>query len=621
MREKFKKKSILIWFEKFINPFPPIDVNPAPNKLLDFCLYYTRGFRPWLLLLTLLSSLIAISEILLFGVLGKLVDIIQNQQIIAYISANQVLILLALAGVFFVFLSIHFLHSAVNYQAIMGNFPMRIRWLAHNYIINQTMSFFQEEFAGRMTGKIMQSALAVRETVLRILDTIVYVVVNFIAMIVLIGFADIKLVIPFAIWLLLYIGLQTYFVPKLKNIAQKQANRRATMMGKIVDSYANIETVKLFSHTDAEIVYAKKSMKSFIKTVYKQMRLVTWLNLGLFSLNYGLVFIVGILATNMYINSLISLGDIAVVVALALKINSMSHWLMYEIASIFENLGTITDGMNTLSQPIEIQDKSSDKLKIKRAKIEFKNVDFSYAQSKDASKIVFKNFNLTIEAGEKVGIVGPSGAGKTTLIKLMLRFFEPNSGEILLDNTNIQAVTQDSLRANFGMVTQDISLLHRSIKENIIYGRPRATMEEVIEAAKSSHSHSFIMELSDKNGNQNYATLVGDRGIKLSGGQRQRIAIARIMLKDAPILLLDEATSALDSNIEAAVTENLWKLMDKKTVIAIAHRLSTISAMDRLVVIDEGKIVEVGSHKELLQKQGLYYNLWSRQTGGYLADK
>lgn len=621
MKKQFKKKSVAAWFESLVEAFPKIDSSPAPSKLLDFCIHYTKGLGFWLIAITFFSSLIAITEILLFGFMGKLVDILQRQDLIEFISANQLLLASALFGFFVLILLIHFLQSSIYYQTIMGNFPMRIRWLAHNYIINQSMSFFQEEFAGRMTAKIMQTSLAVRETVLKILDTIIYVLVNFIAMIVLIGFTDLKLIIPFAVWIFLYVGLQIHFVPKLKNIAEQQADSRADMTGKIVDSYNNIETVKLFSHTNSEIKYARKSMNDFLLTVYGQMRLVTWFNLGLFALNYGLVFVVAGLATNMYIAQSISLGDIAVVIALALKINSMSHWLMYEIASIFENLGTITDGMNTLSQPIKIKDETKQELKIKEAKIEFKNLNFSYNQSKDANKAVFDDFNLHIKAGEKVGIVGPSGAGKTTLIKLLLRFFEPDSGEILLDGKNIQAVTQDSLRENFGMVTQDISLLHRSIKENILYGRPNATMEEVIKAAKSAHSHDFIMDLSDQKGNKNYDTLVGDRGIKLSGGQRQRIAIARIMLKDAPILLLDEATSALDSNIEAAVTENLWKLMDKKTVIAIAHRLSTISAMDRLVVIDEGKIVEMGSHKELLEKQGLYYDLWKRQTGGYLADK
>ncbi|MGL4447914.1 MAG: ABC transporter ATP-binding protein, partial [Shewanella sp.] len=414
----------------------------------------------------------------------------------------------------------------------------------------------------------------------------------------------------------LYVGLQWYFVPRLKTVSTEQADARSTMTGRIVDSYTNITTVKLFAHTDKEADYAKASMQSFLATVYRQMRLVTGISVSVQVINYLLAFSIAAVSIALWLDSAITVGAIAIAVSLALRLNGMSQWIMWEISSLFENIGTVTDGMNTLSKTTLIQDAVDAKpLVVEHGRIDFKQVSFHYGEDTG----VIDALNLSIKAGEKVGLVGRSGAGKSTLVNLLMRFYDVEKGQITIDDQDIKTVKQDSLRSQIGMVTQDTSLLHRSIRENILYGNPNASEAQLERAIKQAQAYQFIQELTDPNGLHGLDAQVGERGVKLSGGQRQRIAIARVLLKNAPILLLDEATSALDSEVEAAIQESLDELMQGKTVIAIAHRLSTIAAMDRLIVLDQGRIVEQGTHQALVAAGGIYAQLWAHQTGGFLG--
>lgn len=509
------------------------------------------------------------------------------------------------------------LHSLILHQSLLGNYPMSIRWLAHRYLLKQSIGFYQNDFAGRIATKVMQTALSIRETVMKLLDVAVYITVYFATMLFMVGQADIRLMIPLLIWLAVYIGIQMYFVPKLKAVSTEQADARSLMTGRIVDSYTNIATVKLFSHTDRETAYAEEGMSTFMDTVYRQMRLATGFNIAVEIANYALVFAIGAISIWLWLDSAITIGAIAIAVSLALRINGMSKWIMWEIGSLFENIGTVVDGMGTLAKPVEVVDRlNAPALDVPNGEIRFKDVSFHYGESKG----VIEKLNLTIKPGEKVGLVGRSGAGKSTLVNLLMRFHDVERGEIRIDGQNISEVTQDSLRANIGMVTQDTSLLHRSIRENILYGRPDAGDDAMLDAAKKAHAHEFIESLNDPHGNHGYDSQVGERGVKLSGGQRQRVAISRVLLKDAPILILDEATSALDSEVEAAIQESLYQLMEGKTVIAIAHRLSTIAAMDRLIVLDEGQVVEEGTHQELIASVGIYAQLWQHQTGGFIGE-
>jgi ATP-binding cassette subfamily B protein/ATP-binding cassette subfamily B multidrug efflux pump len=467
----------------------------------------------------------------------------------------------------------------------------------------------------------MQTALAVREAVMKLLDVILFVTVYVITTLILVASADFRLCLPLLVWLVLYIALQMFFVPKLKNISQVQANSRSTMTGRIVDSYTNIVTLKLFSHSSRESQYVKEGMTEFLDTVHPQMRLVTGLNICLWIINMMLVFSTLALGIYLWIEASITAGAIAVVISLALRLSGMSHWIVWEIGNLFENLGTVQDGINTLSVPqVVLDEEDAPEIEVTAGKIEFNQVKFSYLNHENIkTKPVFDDLSLTMSAGERVGVVGKSGAGKSTLINLLLRFYDIQSGSISIDDQTIDKVQQESLRQNIAVVTQDTSLLHRSVRENILFGRPDATEEEMIEAAKRAEAHEFILELKDIEGRVGYDAHVGERGVSLSGGQRQRIAIARVILKDAPILIMDEATSALDSEIESAIQKSLYQLMDGKTVIAIAHRLSTIAAMDRLIVFDQGEIIEQGTHKQLMEAQGVYAQLWHHQSGGFLG--
>ncbi|GAA6144175.1 ABC transporter ATP-binding protein [Thalassolituus maritimus] len=611
---------MLKFFENRINPFPPEHPEQPPEGLYAFCRHYTRGLEGSLLTMSTLTAMLAVLEVTLFRFMGDLVDWLSTRSPDTLLEAEGTKLLIMGGIVLIVMPLIVYLHALITYQSLLGNYPMRIRWQAHRYLLKQSLNFYENDFAGRLATKVMQTALGVRETVMKLLDVLVYILVYFISALVMIGTSDWRLMLPMVVWLIAYIGIQFYFVPRMKKIATEQADARSIMTGRVVDSYTNIQTVKLFSHTERETEYARDSMDGFLGTVYHQMRLATGLNVSVNMINYLLAFTVAALSIWLWMDSAITVGAIAIAVSLALRVNGMAQWIMWEISSLFENLGTVADGMNTLSKPQTITDvQHAPRLQANQGEIALEKVSFSYEGADSKTYPVFQSMDLTIRPGEKIGLVGRSGAGKSTLVNLLLRFYDIDSGSIKIDGQDISQVSQESLRAKIGMVTQDTSLLHRSVRDNILYGRPDATEEEILEAARKAEADDFIRELHDPEGNLGYDAQVGERGVKLSGGQRQRIAIARVLLKDAPILILDEATSALDSEVEAAIQESLYRLMENKTVIAIAHRLSTIAAMDRLIVLDDGKIAEQGTHEELLAKGGIYAQLWAHQTGGFLG--
>lgn len=604
------------FFERLVDPFPKKAAQRPPDSVYQFCRHYSRGMEPWLLLMAFLTAITAISEALLFGILGQVVDWLSESNPETFIEqSGSTLIGMGIFMLILIPLS-NAMRSLIVHQTLMGNFPMSVRWMAHRYLLNQSYGFFQNEFSGRIATKVMQTALAVRDTVMKLLDVMLFVAIYMVTALILVASADPRLCIPLIIWLFFYIIVQRYFVPKMKKIAMVQADARSLMTGRIVDSYTNIITLKLFSHSNRESAYIRDGMSEFLNTVHPQMRLVTKLNICLWALNMSLVFSTAALGIYLWFNGSITPGAIAIVMSLAIRLTSMSHWILWEISGLFENIGTVQDGINTLSVPSKVNDKpNAIALNVNRGDIIFDSVNFSY----NTNEAVFENLDLQIPAGEKVGIVGRSGAGKSSLVSLLLRFYDIQSGAITIDGHNIEGVRQESLRSNIAMVTQDTSLLHRSVRENIMFGRPEATEEEMVVAAKKAQAHDFILSLRDNVGRRGYDAHVGERGVTLSGGQRQRIAIARVLLKDAPILVLDEATSALDSEVEAAIQLSLYQLMEGKTVIAIAHRLSTIAAMDRLIVFDEGKIIEQGTHQELLRKNGIYTKLWGHQSGGFLG--
>ena len=609
--------SIFNWFESRIDPYPDTEPTAPQSGLLPFIWSCLDGLRGWLLTLMIMTAGIGVFEAYLFQMMGQLVDWLTTLSPAQLWAQKRwglmtMFALIALSPLWV------FVQSSLRFQTLQGNFPMRLRWNFHRLMLQQSLGFYQDEFAGRVSAKVMQTSLAVRDTIMICADMLVYVLVYFLTMGVILASFDRWLLLPFALWIVGFgLGMR-FFVPKLKTTAEAQADARSLMTGRVTDAYSNITTVKLFSHGKRESEYARSAMREFMGTVYAQMRLVTQLESVNHSLNMLLVISTAALGVWLWQHGQIQVGAVAAATAMALRLNGLSHWIMWETAQLFEQIGTVQDGMNTLSKPHTILDMpNAPNLHISRGSIEFKDVTFRY----DEHKPLLEHLNLTIAPGEKIGLVGRSGAGKSTIVNLLLRFYDLNDGQILLDGQNIHDVTQNSLRQQIGMVTQDTSLLHRSVRDNLTYGRPDATDEQMFLAAKRAQAHDFIMQLNDLKGRTGYDAHVGERGVKLSGGQRQRIAIARVMLKDAPILLLDEATSALDSEVENAIQESLYELMEGKTVIAIAHRLSTIAAMDRLIVLDQGRIVEQGTHAELLNKNGLYARLWAHQSGGFLGEE
>ena len=609
-------KKIFSWFESRIDPYPEAAPKTPEKGLWRFIWSNIEGVRKWIAVLAVFTAGIGIMEALMFQFMGRVVDWLgtYTPQTLFVEKGHALIGMMAMVAFFAVWT---FFASNVRLQTLQGVFPMRLRWNFHRLMLGQSLGFYQDEFAGRVSAKVMQTALALRDVVMTVADMVVYVLVYFITSGVILSSFDAWLILPFICWMIGFAMIMRFLIPKLGKTASRQADARTLMTGRITDAYSNIATVKLFSHGAREAAYAKQSMEEFMVTVHAQMRLATLLHTCSFIVNSSLTVGTTALGIWLWYHGQVGVGAVATATAMALRVNGLSQYIMWESARLFENIGTVNDGMATLSKPHTILDKPQAlPLKVTRGEIKFDHVDFSY----EAGKPLLNGFNLNIKPGEKVGLIGRSGAGKSTIVNLLLRFYELQSGTISIDGQNVDSVTQESLRAQIGLVTQDTSLLHRSVRDNIIYGRPDATEAEMISAAERAEAADFIPNLSDAKGRCGYDAHVGERGVRLSGGQRQRIAIARVMLKDAPILLLDEATSALDSEVEAAIQESLDKMMEGKTVIAIAHRLSTIAAMDRLIILDKGRIIEEGSHTELLEKQGLYAKLWAHQSGGFLSE-
>ena len=608
--------SFFRYFERLLEAYPAPEPTLPPKGFMAFLWACTHGTRRYVLAMALLSGLLAAFEALLFAMLGRVVDWLASTQpsqlFVEHGSTLWVLGALVVGSI-----GVVALQTTVKHQTLAVNLPMRLRWNFHRLMLGQSMAFYQDEFAGRLTTKVMQTALAVRDTLFVLADVLVAMAVYVATMVVLAGAFDLRLVAPFIIWLGLYIASLFYFVPRLGHIGKQQADARSLMTGRITDAYTNINTVKLFSHTHREAAFARSAMQEFMKTGHTQMRLVSAFEIVNHALSMGLILGMAGMSLWLWSQGQVGAGAVAAATAMALRLQGMSHWIMWETTSLFESVGTVQDGINTLSRPRAIVDApAASTLAVPQGEVRFENVSFGYGEGKR----VIDNLNLTVRAGEKIGLIGRSGAGKSTLVNLLLRFHDLDAGRVLIDGQDIANVTQDSLRSHIGMVTQDTSLLHRSVRDNITYSRPNASDADMLLAAQRAEASGFIDQLTDLQGRTGFDAQVGERGVKLSGGQRQRIAIARVMLKDAPILLLDEATSALDSEVEVAIQSSLDTLMQGKTVIAIAHRLSTIAAMDRLIVLDEGRVVEEGDHRSLLAAGGLYARLWAHQSGGFLAE-
>ena len=600
--------SVFTVFERLVHPYPPPLPPPPSPRFFAFLWQATHGLRRYLVLVTLFTAAIGAFEALLFGMMAHVVDLLGTTPPAELWSRHGAL-LTVLGVVLASSIAFAALQALFKYQGIFGNFPMRMRWNFHRLMLEQSMAFYQDEFAGRIATKVMQTALAVRDTWLIFTDILVYVVIYFVTMVVVVGAFDAWLVAPFLGWLALYVVTLGYFVPRLGRIAKAQADARSLMTGRVTDAYTNIATVKLFSHAHREAQFARSAMQEFMVTAY-----------GTVNQLLSVLLIAAVAATSLWLwtGAAIGVGAVAAATAMAFRLNGISHWVMWEMATLFEHIGTVQDGMGTLSRRQAVVDRADAvELVVPHGEVRFDDVSFAYGGARN----VVDALSFTIRPGEKIGLVGRSGAGKSTVVNLLLRLYDVRGGRILIDGQDIAGVTQQSLRRQVGMVTQDTSLLHRSVRENIVYGRPDATDADMQRAAERAEAHDFIVGLTDPKGRKGYDAHVGERGVKLSGGQRQRIAIARVMLKDAPILLLDEATSALDSEVEAAIQTSLYRLMEGKTVVAIAHRLSTIAAMDRLVVMDQGRIVETGSHAELLAAGGIYARLWAHQSGGFLGEE
>ena len=611
------------WLETYVDSFPMQQAEKPAPTLFAFAFHYTKPFLPLLLASILFSTVIALIEVYLFAFIGNLVDLLTTADRATFWEVNATKLILMGVLVLLVLPILNFISEAISHQGLRGAFAMRIRWLAHRYVLRQSMDFFHNDYAGRVATKVMQAALGVRDAVMKITEVVVYVTVYFIGALVLVATSDYWLMVPLLVWLCGYALACWYFVPRLGKLSEAQAELRSLVVGRVVDSYTNISTVKLFAHAEREDSYAREGMGWMLESVNRSMRMSTFMTSTLSLLSGILIFMMSGISIYLWHVGAITTGAIAFSIGLTLRLKAMSQWIIWEVAGLFEDIGVIQDSIETVARDRLVTDIPDAKpLVVSKGEIVFDNVRFNYGKEQvEGRHDIVDGFSLTVRAGEKVGLVGRSGAGKSTLANLLLRFYDLESGAIRIDGQDISQVQQESLRSKIGVVTQDTSLLHRSVLDNLRYGMPDATLAEVEAAAHKAHAGEFIANLVDPKGRKGYDAHVGERGVKLSGGQRQRVAIARVLLKNAPILVLDEATSALDSEVESAIQENLYTLMEGKTVIAVAHRLSTIAAMDRLIIMDKGRIMEEGTHKQLLKRNGLYANLWKRQSGGFLVDE
>ncbi|MEP0232579.1 ABC transporter ATP-binding protein [Roseibium sp.] len=586
--------------------------------MLAFLLYFVRQARWPFIAMLVLGGLTAGIEASIYTFIGQIVDILQAGERESFFETHGA----TLVGMAFVVLVVRalvaILTALVEEQSIVPGFFNLVRWQSHQRVMKQSLSYFQEDFSGRISAKVWQAGQAAGDFMSSLLQTVWYIAVYALTTLLLIGELDWRLGAAVGIWLIGFSFVARYFIPKVRAEAKRVANAGSGVSGRLVDTYTNIQTVKLFGTREGEEQGVLRTYDGFLSRLRVFTRTLTSVRSVMVSFSGLMIVIIAGMALSFWQQGLVSTGDVAFCLGLVLRLNLLLNRLMGQLNGLFRNIGTLQDSMELIVKPIDVLDAPSAlELEVSSGAVSFENIRFHYGKAEG----VIEQLSLRINPGERIGIVGPSGAGKTTLVNLLLRFYDLESGRVLIDGQDISQVSQQSLRSSIGLVTQDTSLLHRSIKENILYGRPDAGEEEMRKAAKRAHAMDFIEGLEDKKGRRGFAAHVGERGVKLSGGQRQRIAIARVLLKDAPILVLDEATSALDSEIEAAIQENLAELMSEKTVIAIAHRLSTIASMDRLIVMDKGEIVQQGTHKELLnEEEGLYFQLWSRQSGGFLSD-
>ena len=605
------------WLEKRVDPFAPFDENETPPDTVGaFAWHYLRPVRFWLVILFVVALVAGLFESSLYILLGWLVDILASSTPDRIWDEHGTT--LTIMGVLVVFVrpALNFAHEVISNQVIIPQSTNMIRWRTHVYTLGHAVSYFQADFAGRLANRIMQGGGAIRSIAVTLIDTLLYVAIYAVTALGVFSSVSPWLALPMGLWIVGYALLLRFFVPRAKERSLKVADTRSALVGRVVDSYTNILTVKLFARADEERSAVKEAVRANTDAFLRSLRLNSTVAGLLSVMNSLLLAATGALSVHLWSRGVMTSGEAATGLALVMRILAMSGWVMHTVRDVFENIGTIQESMQTIARPHGLVDApQAPRLKVTRGEIRFEDVSFHYGREEG----VIEGLDLTIRAGEKVGLVGTSGAGKTTITSLLLRLHDVEGGRILIDGQDIARVSQDSLRSSIAVVTQDTSLLHRSIRDNIAYGRPGATEREIMEAARLAHAHDFIMGLEDHRGRRGYDAHVGERGVKLSGGQRQRIAIARVILKNAPILVLDEATSALDSEVEAAIQESLSTLMEGKTVLAIAHRLSTIAALDRLIVLEKGRIVEEGSHAELLRAGGLYARLWRRQSGGFLG--